>query len=190
MDMEQEKELTPEEVRISKMMSKALRHRPETFGIVLDAHGWADVDALIKSIQARGFAFDRTCMDRIVALNNKHRFAYNEDGTKIRASQGHTVDVDVEMPEAAPPVLLYHGTLEKNGASIWNRGLLPMKRQYVHLSPDIETARMVAERRKGAIAIYEVHAAEYHRDGGKFYLSANGVWQTKTVPPEYLKRIE
>lgn len=190
MDMEQEKELTPEEVRISKMMSKALRHRPETFGIVLDAHGWADVDALIESIQARGFAFDRTRMDRIVAHNNKHRFAYSADGTRIRASQGHTVDVDVEMQEAAPPVLLYHGTLEKNSASIWKRGLLPMKRQYVHLSPDIETARMVAERRKGAIAIYEVHAAEYHRDGGAFYLSENGVWQTKAVPPEYLKRIE
>ena len=188
--MEKDKELSSEEIRISKMMAKALRHRPEAFGLVLDAHGWADTDALIESIRERGIAFDRASMDRIVALNNKRRFAYNEDGTKIRASQGHTVDVDVEMPEAAPPVLLYHGTLEKNGASIWNRGLLPMKRQYVHLSPDIETARMVARRRKGTIAIYEVHASEYHMDGGKFYLAANGVWQTKAVPPKYLKRIE
>ena len=182
--------LSAEDVRISKMMAKALRHRPEAFGLTLDAHGWADASALIESIRARGFAFDRTRMDRIVAHNNKRRFACNADGTRIRASQGHTVDVDVEMPEAAPPVLLYHGTLEKSGASIWKRGLLPMKRQYVHLSPDIETARMVAERRKGSIAIYEVHAAEYHRDGGTFYLSENGVWQTKAVPPEYLKRIE
>ena len=94
------------------------------------------------------------------------------------------------MPEIAPPVLLYHGTLEKNSASIWNLGLLPMKRQYVHLSPDIETARMVAQRRKGTIAIYEVYASEYHMEGGKFYLSANGVWQTKAVPSKYLKRIE
>ena len=188
--MEKDKELSSEEIRISKMMAKALRHRPEAFGLVLDAHGWGDADALIETIRARGMTVDRARMDRIVELNNKRRFAYSNDGMKIRASQGHTIDVDVEMTEAAPPVLLYHGTLEKNGASIWNRGLLPMKRQYVHLSPDIETARMVASRRKGAIAIYEIHASEYHMDGGKFYLSENGVWQTKAVPPNYLKRIE
>ena len=134
MQMEMDKELSPEEVRISKMMAKALRHRPEVFGLVLDAHGWVDADALIEAIRARGMAFDRARMDRIVQLNNKRRFAYSDDGTKIRASQGHTIDVDVEMTEAAPPVLLYHGTLEKNGASIWNRGLLPMKRQYLTLS--------------------------------------------------------
>lgn len=190
MQMEKDKELSSEEIRISKMMAKALRHRPEAFGLVLDAHGWGDADALIETIRARGMTFDRARMDRIVELNNKRRFAYSDDGMKIRASQGHTIDVEVEMTEAAPPVLLYHGTLEKNGASIWNRGLLPMKRQYVHLSPDIETARMVASRRKGAIAIYEIHASEYHMDGGKFYLSENGVWQTKAVPPNYLKRIE
>lgn len=183
-------ELSPEEIRISKMMAKALRHHPEAFGIHLDKHGWADVSALIAGIRARDTVVDAAILDKIVAYNNKRRFAYNDDHTKIRACQGHTVPVDVELKKAIPPVTLYHGTIEQNCASIKKKGLLPMKRLYVHLSDSIETAQSVATRRKGKSVIYAIDTDAMLRDGIDFYLSQNGVWQVKNVPPAYLKRIE
>jgi len=187
--MELEK-LSEEETRISKMMAKVLRHHPEAFGIQLDKHGWADVSALIAGIQTRNVSIDANILKKIVDCNNKHRFVYNDDHTKIRACQGHTVPVDVELKKAVPPVTLYHGTLEKNCKSIQKKGLLPMKRLYVHLSKDIETARSVASRRKGKTAIYAIDTDAMLKDGIDFYLSQNGVWQVKSVPSVCLNRIE
>lgn len=125
-------------------------------------------------------------MQKIVDENDKKRFSFNEDKTKIRANQGHSIKVDVELQEKIPPAKLFHGTLKKNSESIERDGLLKMNRLYVHLSEDFETAEKVACRRKGTPIIYEVKAEEMSRDGFIFYQSANGVWLVDKVPAKYL----
>lgn len=182
-------ELTPSEVKHSRFIACVLRHHPERAGIRLDPHGWADIDALIAGCCAHSHTIDRQILDRIVRLNNKRRFAYSEDGTKIRARQGHSVDVDIELRRVTPPDVLYHGTIDANTASIRAKGLLPMTRLYVHLSRDVETARIVGARRKGKVVIYAVDAAKMAEDGFAFFLSENGVWLTKQVPPRYLRQM-
>ena len=174
--------------RISKYMSLILRHKPEVIGIELDAHGWADVDALLEGI-GRKYAIDREILDDIVRNDEKQRYAFNEDKTMIRANQGHSVQVDVELPEAEPPEMLYHGTGLRFADSIEARGLLPGNRLYVHLSSDVKTAEKVGSRR-GKPVIYLIRAGQMSRDGFTFYLSANGVWLTNEVPARYLKRLE
>lgn len=174
--------------RISKYMSLILRHKPEVIGIELDARGWADVDALLKGI-GRKYEIDREILEEIVKNDEKQRYAFNEDKTMIRANQGHSVQVDVELPEAEPPETLYHGTVQRFADSIEARGLLPGNRLYVHLSSDVKTAEKVG-RRRGKPVIYLIRAGQMNRDGFTFYLSANGVWLTKEVPARYLKRLE
>ncbi len=172
--------------RVSKYMSLILRHHPETIGISLDEHGWADVEELIAGI-ARTNEFSREILEEIVRTDAKQRYAFNADKTKIRASQGHSIPVDLELKAVEPPEMLWHGTAEKYVASIEQTGLRPGSRRYVHLSRDRETARTVGSRH-GRPVIYRVKSGEMYRKGFRFYCSENGVWLTILVPPEYLQK--
>ena len=171
----------------SRYISLILRHKPEVIGITLDEHGWADVDALIAGV-SKTHPLDMSILERIVAEDEKQRYSFNEDRTLIRANQGHSIPVDVELEEVIPPEILFHGTGEKYTASIDEQGLIPKSRLYVHLSEDKETAHKVGQRH-GRPVIYEVKSGEMHDDGFVFYRSVNGVWLTKEVPVKYLNRI-
>ncbi len=168
----------------SRFISLILRHKPETIGIELDEHGWANVEELIAGI-AKQQEFSIEMLEEIVDTDNKQRYSFNEDKTLIRANQGHSIPVDVELTETTPPDVLYHGTGEKYVDSISNKGLIPKSRLYVHLSKDIETAISVGKRH-GKPVVYKVDALQMNKNGYKFYLSANGVWLTKEVPVNYL----
>lgn len=171
----------------SKFISLILRHKPETIGITLDEHGWADTEELIEGV-SRTHPLTMELLEEIVRTDEKQRYSFNEDKTKIRANQGHSIPVDVELSELEPPEVLYHGTGEKSVASIERDGLKPMSRLYVHLSKDTDTARKVGVRH-GKPIIFLVMAGEMYRDGYQFYLSANGVWLIKEVPVKYLKKL-
>jgi putative RNA 2'-phosphotransferase len=171
---------------ISKLMSLVLRHQPEVIGIELDKNGWAPVDALMEGIQRKGIALSRELLNEVVETNDKKRFLFNEDGTKIRANQGHSLKVDVELKAAAPPEILYHGTVFRFLDAIRAEGLKPMSRQHVHLSKELSTAQQVGGRR-GKPIILKVKAGAMHAAGTAFYLSENGVWLTAAVPPEYIE---
>lgn len=171
----------------SKFMSLILRHKPETIGISLDEHGWANVDELIAGI-AKTHKFNMDILEEIVRTDNKQRYSFNEDKTLIRANQGHSIPVDVELDEAEPPAELWHGTGEKYVSSIDKLGLIPKSRLYVHLSKDEETAMNVGKRH-GKPVLYKVKAGDMYKDGYKFFLSKNGVWLTKEVPVKYLEKI-
>ncbi len=173
-------------VKISTFLSYVLRHRPDSIGIKLDGHGWADVSELICGVQRVHPEMNMELLERIVAEDEKMRYSFNENKTLIRANQGHSVQVDVELAELEPPIL-YHGTAEKYVESIDRVGLISRSRLYVHLSGDIETAYKVGSRH-GKPVIYTVDAPKMYRDGYKFYRSVNGVWLTDHVPPEYLNR--
>lgn len=170
--------------KTSKFISLILRHRPETIGITLDEHGWAVVEDLINGVNKTHY-LDMETLERIVAEDEKQRYAFNEDHTLIRANQGHSIPVDVELPEVVPHDVLYHGTGLKYKDSIDAQGLIPKTRLYVHLSGDVETAIKVGKRH-GKPVIYAVNAAAMYADGYTFYRSVNGVWLTKRVPKEYL----
>lgn len=169
---------------VSKYIALILRHKPETIGISLDEHGWADVNELIKGI-SKTYEFDMDMLEEIVATDNKQRYSFNEDHTLIRANQGHSVPVDVELEEVEPPETLFHGTGEKYTASIDEQGLFPKSRLYVHLSGDRETAVKVGQRH-GKPVVYVVKSGEMHRNGYVFFRSVNGVWLTKEVPVKFL----
>lgn len=170
----------------SKFISLILRHKPETIGITLDEHGWANVDELIAGV-SKTHPLDMAGLEKIVAEDEKQRYSFNDDKTLIRANQGHSISVDVELKEVEPPEILYHGTGEKYTSSIDELGLIPKSRLYVHLSGDEETARKVGQRH-GKPVVYKVRSGEMHRDGIVFYRSVNGVWLTNTVPVKYLER--
>ena len=169
---------------ISRYIALVLRHKPETIGISLDEHGWADVEELIKGI-SKTYEFNMDMLEEIVATDNKQRYSFNEDHTLIRANQGHSVSVDVELEEVEPPETLFHGTGEKYTASIDEQGLIPKSRLYVHLSTDRETAVKVGQRH-GKPVVYVVKSGEMHKDGYVFFRSVNGVWLTKEVPVKFL----
>ncbi len=174
---------------ISRYLSLLLRHRPETAGICLDEHGWADVSELVRGIQQTKYPdFSPELLEEIVRTDEKGRYSYNDSHTLIRANQGHSVPVDVELQKTAPPEVLWHGTGEKYTASIEETGLIPKSRLYVHLSRDTETATAVGKRH-GKPVIYQVESGLMSREGYDFFLSANGVWLTRAVPPRFLKRI-
>ena len=174
-------------IRISKYMSLLLRHDPGKEGLDMDGHGWVSVKQLTAVLAKRFPGFTKETLDRVVAENNKKRYSYSEDGKYIRANQGHSIDVDVEMPAAEPPEILWHGTADRFAASIERQGLLPQSRRYVHLSKDRDTAYTVGKRH-GRPVIYLVKSGEMYRDGYVFRISANGVWQTEHVPAKYLFR--
>ncbi|MEU1569763.1 RNA 2'-phosphotransferase [Streptomyces collinus] len=171
-------------VKVSKYLSKHLRHQPERIGLTLDEAGWVEIDTLIAAATAHGFRFTRDELDHVVATNDKRRFAV--EGTRIRASQGHSVDVDLGLASATPPAHLYHGTVARSLDAIRAEGLRPMNRHAVHLSPDRDTATRVGARR-GQPVVLGVDASAMHADGHVFHVSANGVWLTEVVPPCYLR---
>ena len=172
---------------LSKYISLILRHKPEVIGITLDEHGWANVEDLINGISKTN-SFNMKMLEEIVSTDEKQRYSFNEDKTLIRANQGHSIPVDVELEKVTPPQYLWHGTAEKYVESIDKNGLIPKSRLYVHLSADKETAIKVG-RRHGNPVIYRVHSSEMAQDGFEFYLSKNGVWLTDTVPTKYLDKI-
>lgn len=172
--------------RLSIFISLVLRHQPDAAGIQLDEHGWADVSELIRGINNTGRKIDMEVLEEIVRTDNKQRYSFNEDKTLIRANQGHSVPVDVELEEQQPPQFLYHGTADRFLDSIMREGLKPMSRLYVHLSKDIETAMKVGKRH-GKPVVLRVSSGEMYQDGHQFYLSKNGVWLTKKVDQKYIE---
>lgn len=176
----------PDDIQISKFMSLVLRHAPQQAGLVLDESGWADLGALCAAIE-RKFGASQADVTRVVAGNPKKRFAI--EGDRIRAVQGHSVDIDLGLAPSLPPALLYHGTKEDFLPAILREGLTRQTRQHVHLSKDIETARIVARRRKGKDVILQVDSAAMAGHGVIFFLSDNSVWLTDSVPSRYLRDI-
>lgn len=173
---------------ISKYMSLILRHKPEVIGITLDEHGWASVNDLICGIEKNNPGFNMDILEQIVRIDSKQRYSFNDDKSLIRANQGHSVNVDVELKEKEPPEYLYHGTVEKYVKSINQDGLIPKSRLYVHLSKDIKTAENVGKRH-GKEIIYRINSGRMYRNGYKFYLSENGIWLTKEAPVKYLEMV-
>jgi putative RNA 2'-phosphotransferase len=172
--------------KISKFLSLVLRHKPAEIGLSLDENGWAEVAGLIKKSAAKGRGFTFEELVEVVATNDKKRFGFDAAKTKIRANQGHSIEVEIGFEEKAPPAVLYHGTAERNVASILENGLQKMARHHVHLSAETKTARAVGVR-YGKPAILEIDTGKMLAEGFKFYVSANGVWLVDAVPPEFLK---
>ena len=172
--------------RNSKFLSYILRHHPEEIGVALDEAGWVEVDTLLAAIRSHRHPISREELDEIVATSDKQRFAFSDDGRRIRASQGHSVEVDLGYHPAEPPGILFHGTVEKFLPSIREQGLLKGTRHHVHLSPDEETAHKVGQRR-GKPVILMVNASEMHTAEFAFFVTPNAVWLTEHVPPQYIE---
>jgi putative RNA 2'-phosphotransferase len=173
------------DLEISRHLSYVLRHRPDSIGIVLDAGGWVLVDDLLSALVRTGVSISRAQLERVVAENEKQRFALSGDGMRIRASQGHSVPVQLGYQTAEPPEILYHGTVARFLEAIRRDGLHRGRRHHVHLSADRSTATVVGARR-GEAVVLNVRASEMHRSGHRFFRSANGVWLTDAVPAEYI----
>lgn len=178
-----------ETIKISKFLSLVLRHKPQTIGLQLDDNGWAEVNEVIDKVNRNGFTITPDTLNHVVVTNNKKRFSFNEDRTKIRANQGHSIEINLYLKEVSPPQHLYHGTGERSVKSILATGLKKRNRQHVHLSSDIETA-IVVGRRHGKPKVVIIEAAQMKDEGFPFYLSENGVWLTDYVPPEFLQVLE
>lgn len=174
---------------VSKFISLILRHKPEVVGISLDEHGWADVKDLITGIQKTGKVIDMDILEEIVRTDEKSRYSFNVNRTLIRANQGHSIPVDVELKEVTPPDTLYHGTASRFLDSIMEHGIKPMGRLYVHLSKDVATAAKVGARHGVPIVLW-INAKQMVKDGVKFYLSDNGVWLTEYVDWKYVVELD
>jgi putative RNA 2'-phosphotransferase len=174
---------------ISKLMSLVLRHKPETIGLRLDEQGWASVDELIEKMKAAGNHTDRSTIIAVVEGNDKQRFAFNEDQSKIRANQGHSLSVDLSLEAQQPPEYLYHGTAIDFLDSILEKGLQKQRRQHVHLSDNAATAKAVGGRH-GKPVVLIIAASAMATEGFTFYQSANKVWLTGEVPPAYIRLSE
>ena len=171
---------------ISKFLSLVLRHHPEKIGLELDEHGWADVTELIE--KSRGYCtFSFYDLLEVVNTNDKQRFSFNVEKTKIRANQGHSIDIDLALSPIEPPEYLYHGTTTRSISSIMRGGISKVSRNHVHLSIDKETATKVGSRH-GIPVILTIRAGQMHRDGILFYRSENGVWLTEHVEKKYISR--
>ncbi len=174
--------------RLSKFLSLHLRHRPEALGLTLAAGGWVGVEELLAAATRYGQPISRAELNELVAGSDKQRFAFDAEGTHIRAQQGHSVPVELGLVPVTPPAVLYHGTVPAALPAIRRDGLLKMKRHHVHLSPDEETARRVGNRR-GPAVLLAVDAAGLHAAGHVFYVSGNGVWLIDHVPPQFLREL-
>src|SRR4051812_29223748 len=173
---------------VSKFLAKHLRHAPDALGLALQPGGWVSVDDLLTASERVGFTITYDELIECVETNDKQRFSFDDTGDLIRANQGHSVEVDLQLQGCEPPGVLYHGSVERFLPSILAGGLIKGNRHHVHLSKDEETARKVGARR-GQPIILEVAAGRMHRDGHTFFVSANGVWLTDAVPPGYLTRM-
>jgi putative RNA 2'-phosphotransferase len=186
MDNNGETMMPRDDKKASKFLSYVLRHKPETIGIVLDNNGYVEVGAFLEALRTNGWStFTKDDLDRVVKTNNKKRFAYSSDGLSIRASQGHSIQVDLNLDPQDPPEFLYHGTVDKFLSDIKQEGLNRRSRHDVHLSEDKATATNVGSRR-GKPIILTIQAMRMHRAGYSFYKSANGVWLTNEVPSKFI----
>lgn len=173
--------------KLSKFLSLLLRHKPEKLNLVLNKEGYVEVKTLLKALRDNGWdSLTKEDLDRVVETNNKKRFAYSENGLHIRASQGHSIEVDLGLEAIRPPTFLYHGTVNKFLGSIKLDGIRKGSRQHVHLSLDEATAINVGSRR-GKPVILTVNAEKMYQDGLNIFLSANGVWLTDFVPTAYIQ---
>jgi len=172
---------------ISKFMSLVLRHKPEEIGLNMNENGWVEVQELITKMNQKGIAVNFDIIEEVVQTNDKRRFAFNEDKTLIRASQGHSIEIDLELPSVEPPETLFHGTAERFLESILRSGLHKQSRQHIHLSATIETAISVGGRH-GKPVVLKIQSGLMHKAGFKFYLSENKVWLTDTIPAQYILR--
>lgn len=172
-------------VRVSRLLARILRHAPEEFGLVLTEGGWVGVNDLLEALDFHGMRLSRPELGEVVARNDKQRFAFDETGSMIRASQGHSVPVVLDLPRAVPPAALFHGTVADALPAIRREGLRAMARHHVHLSATVETATRVGSRR-GTPVVLRINTAHMVTDGHEFFLSANGVWLVDKVPPQYM----
>ena len=175
-----------ETTKTSKFLSLILRHEPERVGLKLGDAGWVDVEELLRAVNGNGVALTPDQLKHIVATSDKKRFAFSEDGLRIRASQGHSIEVDLQYEPQTPPELLYHGTATQFLDSIRNTGLKRMERHHVHLSAETSVTMQVGGRH-GKPALLTIRAGEMHRAGHGFCRSANGVWLVDHVPPEFIE---
>ena len=173
-------------IHVSKFLSKYLRHAPEELGLTLEPGGWVLISDLLPAAASAGCRITPDELHEVVRSCDKQRFAIDETGTKIRANQGHSTEVDLQLEPAEPPAELFHGTADRNIEDVLRDGLFKMARHHVHLSPDTDTARKVGGRH-GRPVILVVDAAGMRRDGHVFFRSANGVWLVEHVPPRYLR---
>lgn len=170
---------------LGRFLSLVLRHQPQAAYITLDRHGWADIEKLLAGCVRAGKSMDRETLVRIVRENSKQRYSLSPDGKKIRANQGHSIPVELELREAEPPSRLYHGTATRFLESIRREGITRQSRQQVHLSATVETAAIVGARH-GSPVVLPIDAAAMGRDGHAFWLSENGVWLCQEVPWRYV----
>ena len=172
--------------KLSRFLALVLRHKPEVIGIKLDKHGWAKMSELIIGIRNSGRAISREQLEELVRNCDKQRFVISEDGRLIRANQGHSIDIDLQLKASKPPDILFHGTIGSFMGDIWSNGIIPMSRQYVHLSTDEQTALQISNRRRGKAVIISVDALSMYKEGFDFYCSDNGVWLVHFVPSEFI----
>lgn len=170
---------------ISKFMSLVLRHQPEKINVVLDENGWTDVAIFLSQMNTKGFSVDMKKLEEIISTNEKQRFALNDTKDKIRANQGHSVEIDLGLSPTEPPQILYHGTSQNAISSIKEQGITKQNRQHVHLSAQIETAINVGSRH-GKVVVLTIKALEMHQNGEIFYISDNGVWLTDMIETKYI----
>ncbi|HEX9962762.1 MAG TPA: RNA 2'-phosphotransferase [Pyrinomonadaceae bacterium] len=173
-------------VKVSKYLSKHLRHQPERLGLTLEEGGWVQVDALLEACAENNFPISLAELKEVVEKNDKKRFSFDASGGKIRANQGHSIEVDLQLKKQTPPARLFHGTAERSVSMIREHGILKMARHHVHLSTDTETARKVGMRH-GKPVIFEIDTLAMLERGFEFFVSENGVWLVESVPPEFLK---
>ncbi|AKP44796.1 TPA: RNA 2'-phosphotransferase [Clostridioides difficile] len=175
--------------KLSIFISLILRHKPETIGIKLDDYGYADVNELIEKINNTGRNINIEILEQIVKEDNKQRYSFNDDRSKIRANQGHSINVNVELRELEPPKYLYHGTATRFLDNIKNEGIIKQSRLYVHLSRDIDIAVKVGKRH-GTPVILKINTGKMYENGYKFYLSENNVWLCEYIPFKYVEIFE
>ena len=174
-----------ERVGLSKSLSKTLRHQPERIGVTLDDAGWCNVEALLAAYASKGTNISRDTLEEVVRTNDKKRFSFSEDGTRIRANQGHSVDIELGYQGATPPEILFHGTPQQFVEAIADEGLKKMKRHHVHLHVDVATSTAIGQRR-GKPVLLKVRALDMHQAGHEFFVTPNDVWLTDHVPAEYI----
>ncbi|NRT72703.1 RNA 2'-phosphotransferase [Clostridium beijerinckii] len=178
--------MSNKDMRISKFISLILRHKPEEIGLTLDEYGYINTSDLIKGLNKKGHKVTISDIERIVAEDGKQRYSFDNDKTKIKANQGHSIKVNLELQVVEPPEVLYHGTATRFMDSIFREGIKKQNRQYVHLSADIETATKVGKRH-GELVIFKINSEQMNKDGYKFFLSENKVWLTDYVPAKYFE---
>ncbi|WP_107571906.1 RNA 2'-phosphotransferase [Clostridioides difficile] len=172
--------------KLSIFISLILRHKPETIGIKLDEYGYADVNKLIEKINNTGRNINIEILEQIVKEDNKQRYSFNKDRSNIRANQGHSINVNVELRELEPPRFLYHGTATRFLDNIKKEGIISKSRLYVHLSNDIDTAVHVGKRH-GISIVLKINTGKMYENGYKFYLSENNIWLCEYIPFKYVK---